>query len=136
MRRVIRRKVLTAFSFLLFSALFSGAFSRPHAAELVMFESPGCPWCLMWHREIGPIYPKTPESKIAPLRKIMLSKETRLDISLSAPVVATPTFVLVENGKEIGRLTGYKDEASFWGLLGVLLQKLPEAERGAGRRML
>lgn len=90
----------------------------------------------MWHREIGPIYPKTPESKIAPLRRIMLSKETRLDISLSAPVVATPTFVLVENGKEIGRLTGYKDEASFWGLLGVLLQKLPEAERGAGRRML
>jgi hypothetical protein len=136
MQRVMRRKVLTAFSVLLFSALFIGASSRSNAAELVMFESPGCPWCLMWHREIGPIYPKTPESKIAPLRRIVLSKDMPLDISLSAPVVATPTFVLVESGKEIGRLTGYKDEASFWGLLGVLLQKLPNAERGAGRRML
>lgn len=136
MRRVIRRTVLTAFYCFVFSVLSIGAFSRSDAAELLMFESHGCPWCLMWHREIGPIYPKTPESKIAPLRRIMLSKEMPLDISLSAPVVATPTFVLVEDGKEIGRLTGYKDEASFWGLLGVLLQKLPDAERAAGRRML
>jgi len=136
MQSMMRRGTLAAFSFFALSVLFSGAFSRLNAAELLMFESPGCPWCLMWHRQIGPIYPKTPESKIAPLRRIVLSKDMPLDISLSSPVVATPTFVLVENGKEIGRLTGYKDEASFWGLLGVLLQKLPDAERAAGRRTL
>lgn len=136
MRQATRRKALTAFSILLISGLFSGAFSRLHSAELLMFESPGCPWCQMWHREIGPIYPKTAESTRAPLRRLTLSRDMRLDVSLAEPVVATPTFVLVENGKEIGRLTGYKDEASFWGLLGVLLQKLPSVEQGVDRRLL
>ncbi len=135
-RRLTRRSVFIAFWLVAIGALFSSAFSRSDAAELVMFESHGCPRCLMWHREIGPIYPKTPESKVAPLRRIILSKDMPLDISLASPVVATPTFVLVENGKEVGRLTGYKDEASFWGLLGVLLQKLPSAERDADRRLL
>lgn len=97
------------------------------AAELVMFEHAGCPWCLLWHREIGPIYPKTEEGKRAPLRRITLAPAMTVDFVLREPVVATPTFVLVENGKEVGRLTGYRDEDSFWGLLGVLLKQLPPA---------
>ncbi len=101
--------------------------SLARAAELVMFEHSGCPWCQMWHRTIGPIYPKSDEGKRAPLRRITLAPAMSLNFTLLEPVVATPTFVLVENGREIGRLTGYKDEESFWGLLGMLMQKLPEA---------
>ena len=37
----------------------------------------------------------------------------------------TPVFVLIDNGREIGRIRGYPGE-SFWGLLANLIAKLPE----------
>ena len=37
----------------------------------------------------------------------------------------TPTFVLVEDGKEIGRIEGYPGEDFFWPMLGALLDRLP-----------
>jgi len=46
-------------------------------------------------------------------------------IRLVAPVVASPTFVLADNGREIGRIVGYPGADFFWGLLGQLLSKLP-----------
>ena len=36
----------------------------------------------------------------------------------------TPLFVLVDNGREIGRIRGYPGEDNFWGLLGALIKKL------------
>lgn len=136
MRATFRRKVVAAFSALLLSALFFAHSSSLRSAELLMFEHAGCPWCVMWHREIGPIYPKTEEGQRAPLRRIALTNGMPPEVSFVGPVTATPTFVLVENGKEIGRLTGYRDDDSFWGLLGVLLQKLPTAGQGEQRRVL
>ena len=42
------------------------------AAELVKFERRGCPWCKVWDKEIGSIYPKTEVGKRAPLRRVDL----------------------------------------------------------------
>ena len=41
----------------------------------------------------------------------------------------TPLFVLVDRGREIGRIRGYPGEDHFWGLLGVLMKKLDVPER-------
>lgn len=125
-RRTVLKAAIVGLA-LLVAPVASGLCGTLRAAELVMFEHAGCPWCQMWHREIGPIYPKTDEGKQAPLRRITLAPAMKLDFVLREPVVATPTFVLVENGKEVGRLTGYRDDESFWGLLGVLLKQLPPA---------
>ena len=102
--------------------------SRAHAAELLMFEEQGCPWCRRWHAEVGVAYPKTAEGRRAPLRRLEIHGRKPDGIALAAPVRATPTFVLVENGREIGRITGYPGADFFWGLLDGLLAKLePEA---------
>ena len=93
------------------------------AAELVMVERAGCVWCERWERDVGPAYMKSDEGKRAPLRRISLDRgQPRL--SLKEPVRFTPTFILVEQDREIGRITGYLDNAMFWGLLGNLLGKL------------
>jgi thioredoxin-related protein len=42
----------------------------------------------------------------------------------------TPTFLLVEQGSEIGRITGYLDDAMFWGLLGGLIAKIDRPVTG------
>lgn len=90
--------------------------------ELVMFERPGCPWCVRWMKEIGANYDKSPESRVAPLRVVDLWANPRHGLALKEPVRFTPTFVVLENGAEIGRITGYIDNASFWGLYTQLLE--------------
>jgi thioredoxin-related protein len=94
------------------------------AAELLMFERAGCPWCQRWNRDVGPVYSNTEEGRRAPLRRIDLDGKNDLSQVLREPVRYTPTFVLIENGREIGRLVGYINNETFWGMLANLLTKL------------
>jgi len=96
------------------------------ALELVMVEQAGCPWCARWNDEIGPIYPKTEEGEAAPLRRIDIG-ELPDGMELEGKVVFTPTFLLVEDGRELGRIEGYPGEDFFWGLLARLLGETPGA---------
>ena len=90
------------------------------AAELVMVEEPGCPWCARFIAEIGPIYPKTDEARRAPLVRIDIREADR-HIALERRVVFTPTFVLVEDGRELDRMEGYGGDEFFWVLLNRML---------------
>jgi hypothetical protein len=99
------------------------------AAELYMFRRVGCPWCAAWDREIGPAYDRTEIGGRVPLRMVDIYDE-HPPIALKGRIIYTPTFVLVENGREVGRIEGYPGNEFFWGLLEALLQQLPR--RGAG----
>ena len=99
-----------------------------NAAELVMFESDDCAWCERWHREIGAIYGKTEEARLAPLRRVDIHDRVPEDLSRLKVARYTPTFVLIQDGEEVGRILGYPGEDFFWGLLAEELSKLkPEA---------
>lgn len=124
------RARLVAASLILVPALLLSPVVR--AAELVMFESRLCEWCRAWHAEIGPIYPKTREGRRAPLRRVDIDAPRPADLAFVRGVRFTPTFVLVEGGREIGRITGYMGEDFFWGQLDELLQRL---EAGAPDRV-
>lgn len=92
------------------------------AAELIMVEQQGCYYCLEWKDQLGHIYPKTPEGKYAPLKTIDITEVDQLK-GLQRDVIFTPTFVLMEDNKEIGRLEGYSGEDFFWELLELILEK-------------
>jgi len=109
---------------LIAAALLLSAFSfaaPAAAAELVMFRRAGCPYCAAWDRAIGPVYPKTDIGKRLPLRQVDLDRSADGKVALASPVRFTPTFVLVDSGREVGRLEGYPGEDFFWGLLERLL---------------
>jgi len=91
------------------------------AVEMVMFEQVGCVWCAKWNAVIAPIYPKTSEGKFARLRRIDIDTGSREGLHLRAPVHFTPTFVVFDNGAELGRVEGYPGEDFFWGLLDKIL---------------
>jgi hypothetical protein len=95
------------------------------APELVMFMEAGCPWCRLWDREVGEAYPRSEEGLRAPLRRIHISEARRSGLTLSAAVTVTPTFVLIDRGVELGRITGYPGADFFWGMLGELIARLP-----------
>ena len=100
------------------------------AAELVMYRRAGCPYCEAFDREIAPAYPKTDIGKKLPLREIDIRSGDQ-SVKLKAPVRYTPTFVLVEDGREVGRIEGYPGDDFFWARLGNLLELLPPAVKEA-----
>lgn len=88
---------------------------------LLMVEQPGCVYCKQWNDEISAKYPRTEEGRAAPLRRIDLHAATPDDVTLDRPALFTPTFVLLRDRREVGRIEGYPGEDFFWGLLGTLL---------------
>ena len=108
------------------AAVALALFAQPAlAAELFMYRRAGCPYCATWDRVVGPIYPRTDIGRRAPLRMIDLDREATDAVKLDRAVRFTPTFVLVEGGREIGRIEGYPGEDFFWGLLDKLVLNLP-----------
>jgi len=100
------------------------------AAELVMFEEPGCAWCATWTEEVGVVYDKTAEGRRAPLRRVDMTEPLPVDLQAVDAIVFSPTFVLVERGVEVGRITGYPGEHFFWPMLQDLLARLERGPEG------
>ena len=111
---------LTAIALLVAAVLSS---TGTYAAQLVMFNASECEWCERWDEEVGVIFSKTDEGKRLPLRRVDIHDDRPADIKWIDRVVYTPTFILIEKGREVGRINGYPGEDHFWGLLGVLIKK-------------
>lgn len=94
------------------------------AGELVMFESATCEWCEVWHEEIGVVYAKTTEGEVLPLRRVDISDDRPPDLAYVRGIVYTPTFVVTEGGREVGRILGYPGENFFWPMLDELIKKM------------
>ncbi|MET3660384.1 transcriptional regulator [Aquamicrobium ahrensii] len=96
------------------------------AAELLMLEQPGCAWCARFDAEIAPAWPKTEEGRRAPLRRVDITETWPDDLRDVPKERFTPTFVLMESGREIGRIRGYVGDEFFWYRIGELLALLPK----------
>ncbi|MEN8893190.1 MAG: thioredoxin family protein [Planktotalea arctica] len=84
------------------------------AAELIMVEQKGCHYCEAWMDEIAPAYPNTAEGKFAPLLRRDLHDGAPEGAAYARRVNFTPTFILMDEGQEIGRIEGYPGEDFFW----------------------
>jgi hypothetical protein len=113
----------------LFALLLLALVAAPaHSAELIMFEQKGCVWCQKFDREIAPAYDKTSEGKRAPLRRLDIAQPVPADLAFIRRERFTPVFVLIEDGREIGRIRGYPGDIFFWGLLASLIERLDRGE--------
>jgi len=121
-------------NFLMISAVAAVLLLAPltasRAAELVMFEQEYCEWCEAWHDEIADVYPLTDEGKLLPLRTVNIHDDRPADLKAVRGVRFTPTFVVMDKGKEIGRILGYSDEAMFYWQLSEIVAKLSKKQAG------
>ncbi len=99
------------------SALLTVPVSAFAEVRLLMGEQAGCAWCARWHKEIGPIYPKTEAGRVAPLWVTDIRQPMPEGVALKRPITFTPTFVILNDGKEVTRVEGYPGEDFFWGLI-------------------
>lgn len=91
------------------------------AMELLMIEQPICPYCKQFEKEVD--YDNSDMAKQLPLRRIRLNDPWPEDLSKVSYDKLTPTFILVDKGKELGRLRGYPGKEEFWGLLKKLMDE-------------
>ncbi|MGE0844811.1 MAG: hypothetical protein AB7L41_00985 [Flavobacteriaceae bacterium] len=119
-------RLLTAALLILLATL------APADAEtrLVMLEQPGCHWCQRFDAEIAGAYEKSPEGRIAPLRRVDITRDWPEDLATIAPDRYTPTFILIDDGVEIARLRGYPGDNWFWPMLEEMLDKLDGRRSG------
>jgi protein-disulfide isomerase len=101
----------------------AAAASSVRAAELVYFNSPACGVCERWDQEVGVIYDKTDEARRLPLRSVSVHDEKPVDLAHIKGVTFTPTFVVVEEGREVGRIVGYISDYFFWDQMAGLIKK-------------
>lgn len=110
----------------LFLCIGAGLTTLPAlAAELLVIEDPRCGPCLLFDQQIGPLYSKTDEGRVAPLRRIAYGAAVPAPYAFIGPARTAPTFVLVDRGREVGRFEGYSGDELFWMNLTALMQKLP-----------
>ncbi len=96
------------------------------AAQLLMTDHRACRYCAQFHREVGKVYSQTEAGRLAPLRRVSRLKKWPADLAAIDPAYHTPVFILVEDGREVGRFAGYVGEEVFWRQLNPLLAELQE----------
>lgn len=98
--------------------------ATPASAELalLMFDQPGCIYCERWEAEIGVSYDKTEEGRAAPLTRVGLRDPLPEGVTVERRATFTPTFVLLDDGAEVGRIEGYPGDEFFWPLLARLIE--------------
>ncbi|SMX47642.1 hypothetical protein MAA8898_03716 [Maliponia aquimaris] len=101
--------------------VFSAATALASDLRLIMVEQPGCAYCAAWDDQIAPAYPHTAEGRFAPLVRADLHMGPPEGVTYARRVSFTPTFILVEDGREIARMEGYVGEDFFWPVYAKLL---------------
>ncbi|SDE42494.1 hypothetical protein SAMN05421538_106201 [Paracoccus isoporae] len=97
--------------------------SQVAPVQLLMVRQEGCLYCAQWEREIGPDYGSRAEGVAAPLMRVHLRGPWPDGLALDSNPGVTPTFILIRDGLETGRIEGYAGEAQFWDQLNTLLDR-------------
>ncbi len=87
---------------------------------LLMIEDRGCPYCLLWNAEVETSYTKSAEGKFAPLVRRFRGDP---ELAFVNDVVYSPTFVVLRQGIEVGRIVGHPGAELFWMQLAPLMDK-------------
>ena len=90
------------------------------ATVLLMVEDRGCPYCARFDAEARDSYVNSAEGRLAPL-----VRRRRGDPAIARleRIVYSPTFVLLVEGREVGRTVGYQGADLFWMEIASLMRK-------------
>ncbi|MFL2782931.1 MAG: hypothetical protein ACJZ9G_12005 [Rhodospirillales bacterium] len=117
-----RPNKILLFLILFFLALCLQSRTASATNKILMITDAKCPICVIWEKEIGRIYPKTDAAKRYPLYRIEIHNYNQRKNSNSIKQNVTPTFIIIENGNEKGRIIGYSNAELFWWELDSIIE--------------
>ena len=91
--------------------------------ELLVIEVAGCTVCDLVRVHIQPAYEASPRAREVPMRYVDITHVDELKIGLQSRVATVPTIVLMRDGKEVDRISGYTGPKNFFALLTEMLHQ-------------
>lgn len=88
--------------------------AKPETMELVVMEAPGCTYCTIFRRDVLPSYEASERAKEMPIRFVDINDDSAQALGLDGPIDVVPTFVVLRNNKEVGRIPGYMGPEFFY----------------------
>ena len=123
MLKIFKFKTFFIFFFIILTVIRI-VFAQPLNLNLLMIDDTSCSYCDLWEEEIGFMYSKSQEGKLAPLIRYQYGEKLPQEIKLLSEPVFTPTFILLEDNKEQFRIDGYPGEEFFWSFLSEYINKI------------
>lgn len=94
--------------------------------ELIVVEVDNCLYCGIFRRDVAPTYEESERGRAVPMRFVNINAPDVDKLQLSAPIDSVPTVLIVENGRERGRIAGYVGPEIFFHSLSRLLPGITE----------
>ncbi len=92
--------------------------------ELVVVEVENCIYCSIFRRDVAPAYSGSQRARSVPMRFIDINAPDVDSLRLEGPIDNVPTVLVIEGGREVGRITGYVGPENFFHSLSRLLPEL------------
>jgi thioredoxin-related protein len=96
------------------AALDAGTPAASAGLEFLVLEVKSCYVCDLVRTHILPQYERSMTARDAPMRFVDLNAIDEAKLGLMAPVTTVPTIVLMREGQEVARLTGYTGPQIFF----------------------
>ena len=82
--------------------------------ELVVVETPTCAYCRSFRQNLLPAYAASSRAKDTPIRFLNYKEVAKSGISLLQPISIVPTVLVIDDGREIGRIPGLTGQDLFF----------------------
>lgn len=115
---------------LISAAMLVAIICNAGAAELVIYKSNHCEVSQRFLSEAASEYGMTRAGKVFPLRQVDIDSELNGAVLLNSPVDSTPTFVIVDEGHEIARMTGYPGKEYFFQIMNGAAEEFEKLSTG------
>jgi thioredoxin-related protein len=89
--------------------------------ELVVFEADGCIYCEAFRQQVVPLYAASTTGREVPLRFVNVSKSDETKMGITGAITIAPTIVLLRDGREVDRITGYTGPTNFMQMVAWML---------------
>ncbi len=90
--------------------------------ELLVIEVAGCTVCDLVRLHIQPAYEGSPRARQVPMRYVDITSTDEMNLGLASRVSTVPTIVLMRDGREVDRISGYTGPKHFFVALSEMLE--------------
>ncbi|TXB70096.1 SoxS protein [Paracoccus aurantiacus] len=99
----------------------SASIAEAARLQLLVAYDRGCGEYSRWQQEVGATYPASAEGRTAPLLPVAIDGAWPDGLALASRPRLSPTFVLLRDGFELGRIEGYRGANEFRAALDQML---------------
>jgi thioredoxin-related protein len=89
--------------------------------EIVVFEVENCTYCSVFRDQVLLRYRQSPRAVELPIRFIDVNEADVSKMKLVAPIQIVPTMVMMKDGREVDRISGYTGPENFFILVSKML---------------